>query len=104
MTINSVYGAGFSPFMTATGESKPPVAAGESGGVSDFSAVMASLAQQTASNLKAGEDAAMKGLQGQMPVQDVVQAVMTAQTSLQAALAIRDKTVSAYQSLTSMQI
>jgi flagellar hook-basal body complex protein FliE len=90
--------------MTATGQSKPAVPASETGSASDFSAVMASLAEQAASNLKAGEDASMKGLQGQMPVQDVVQAVMTAQTSLQTALAVRDKAVSAYQSLISMQI
>ncbi len=47
---------------------------------------------------------AIKGLQGQAPVQDVVQAVMKAQTSLQTALAIRDKAISAYQDLTRMTI
>ena len=47
---------------------------------------------------------AIKGLQGQAPVQDVVQAVMKAQTSLQTALALRDKAVTAYQDITRMPI
>jgi flagellar hook-basal body complex protein FliE len=47
---------------------------------------------------------AIKGIQGQAPVKDVVQAVMQAQTSLQTALAIRDKVVTTYQELTRMSI
>ncbi len=70
----------------------------------DFATVMADLAKQTASTLKASEDTAIKGIQGQAPLQDVVQSVMRAQTSLQTALALRDKAVSAYQSLISMSI
>ena len=47
---------------------------------------------------------AIKGIQGQAPVQEVVQAVMKAETSLQTALAIRDKAISAYQDLSRMAI
>ncbi len=65
---------------------------------------MADMANQTVSSLKTSEDMAIKGIQGQAPVQDVVQAVMTAQTSLQTAMAIRDKAISAYQDLTRMTI
>ncbi len=75
-----------------------------SAGATDFASVLSDLAKQTASTLKASEDTAMKGIQGQAPVQDVVQSVMRAQTSLQAALALRDKTVSAYQDLIKMAI
>jgi flagellar hook-basal body complex protein FliE len=70
----------------------------------DFASVLSSLASGTASSIKTGEELAIKGLQGQAPVQDVVQAVMKAQTSLQTALAIRDKAVSAYQDLIRMPI
>ncbi len=73
-------------------------------GATDFATVLSDLAKQTASTLKATEDTATKGIQGQAPVQDVVQSVMRAQTSLQAALALRDKTVSAYQDLIKMPI
>ncbi len=78
--------------------------AAASAGATDFASVLTDLAKQTASTLKASEDTAMKGIQGQAPVQDVVQSVMRAQTSLQAALALRDKTVSAYQDLIKMAI
>ncbi|MGO8953112.1 MAG: flagellar hook-basal body complex protein FliE [Rhodomicrobium sp.] len=73
-------------------------------GSADFSSVLANLASQTASAVKTSEDMAIKGIQGQAPVQDVVQAVMHAQTSLQTAMAIRDKAVSAYQDLIRMPI
>ncbi len=84
---------------------KPQTSNGaSSAGPNDFANVLSDLAKQTASTLKATEDTAMKGIQGQAPVQDVVQSVMRAQTSLQAALALRDKTVSAYQDLIKMPI
>jgi len=70
----------------------------------DFASVLSDLAKQTASTLKASEDTAIKGIQGQAPVQDVVQSVMRAQTSLQTAMALRDKAISAYQDLTRMPI
>ena len=75
-----------------------------SAGATDFASVLRDLAKQTATTLKASEDTAMNGIQGQASVQDVVQSVMRAQTSLQAALALRDKTVSAYQDLIKMPI
>jgi flagellar hook-basal body complex protein FliE len=55
-------------------------------------------------NLKAGEAAAISGLQGQTSVQNVVETVMTAERSLQTAISIRDKLVSAYQSISQMAI
>jgi flagellar hook-basal body complex protein FliE len=55
-------------------------------------------------NLKAGEAAAISGLQGQTPVQNVVESLMTAERSPQTAVSIRDKVVSAYQSISQMAI
>jgi flagellar hook-basal body complex protein FliE len=55
-------------------------------------------------NLKAGEAAAISGLQGQTPVQNVVESLMTAERSLQTAVSIRDRVVSAYQSISQMAI
>ena len=54
--------------------------------------------------LQAGESAAIQGVQGAMPTFKVVDAVMGAQRTLQQALAIRDKAVSAYQEITRMAI
>jgi flagellar hook-basal body complex protein FliE len=70
----------------------------------DFTSVLADMAKQAASTVRAGEDTAIKGIQGQAPVQEVVQSVMRAQTSLQTALALRDKAVSAYQDVIRMTI
>jgi flagellar hook-basal body complex protein FliE len=54
--------------------------------------------------VKTGEAAAIQGLQGSMPPFQVVESIMNAQRTLQAALAIRDKAVSAYQEITRMPI
>lgn len=70
----------------------------------DFSQVLGKVAADAVADLKGGEAAAISGLRGQMPVQDVVEAVMSAERSLQTALALRDKTVAAYQEISRMQI
>ena len=54
--------------------------------------------------LKSGEAAAIAGIQGKVSAQQVVQSIMTAEESLQAAIAIRDKVVSAYQEISRMAI
>jgi flagellar hook-basal body complex protein FliE len=54
--------------------------------------------------LKQGEAAAVGGMQGQMPMQDVVMKVMEAERVFAAAMAVRDKAVSAYLELSRMQI
>jgi flagellar hook-basal body complex protein FliE len=73
-------------------------------GGADFAQVLGNVANETMNNLKGGEAAAISGMRGQVPVQDVVEAVMSAERSLQTALALRDKTVSAYQEISRMQI
>ncbi len=93
----------FSP-LANTQPKKPLASAVQPGGSGDFASVLSDLAKQTASTLKATEDTAIKGIQGQAPVQDVVQSVMRAQTSLQTAIALRDKAVSAYQDIIRMPI
>ncbi|MDQ0326297.1 flagellar hook-basal body complex protein FliE [Rhodopseudomonas julia] len=73
-------------------------------GEADFGAVLANISGEALNTLKAGEAAAITGINGAMPVQDVVQAVMAAEQTLQASLAIRDKVVAAYQEISRMQI
>jgi flagellar hook-basal body complex protein FliE len=55
-------------------------------------------------SVKAGEAAAIQGLQGAMQPYKVVDAIMGAQRTLSSALAIRDKAVSAYQEISRMAI
>jgi flagellar hook-basal body complex protein FliE len=83
---------------------KPAGSSVQPGGSADFASVLSDLAKQTASTLKSSEDTAIRGIQGKAPVQEVVQSVIHAQTSLQTAIALRDKALSAYQELIRMPI
>ncbi len=103
MTIESISSL-FTPLGSIQSKKTASSAAAAASGSADFSTVLADLVKQTASTIKASEDTAIKGIQGQAPLQDVVRSVMDAQTKLQAAMALRDKAVSAYQDLTRMTI
>ncbi len=70
----------------------------------DFSKVLADVAGETVDALKAGEANAIQGINGQRSVQQVVDAVMNAEESLQTAIAVRDKLVGAYQEISRMAI
>jgi flagellar hook-basal body complex protein FliE len=73
-------------------------------GSSDFGAMMSKLSKEAVDNVKGAESMSVEGLAGKADVQAVVQAVMTAQESLQTALAIRDKAVAAFQEVSRMAI
>lgn len=70
----------------------------------DFGTVLKSMAGDAATTLRAGEEAAVAGITGSMPVQQVVEQVLAAERTLQTAIAIRDKMVSAYLEISRMQI
>ena len=69
-----------------------------------FSDAMAQVSQDAIDKVKQGEAAAIAGVDGQASVQQVVEAVMAAESTLQTAIAIRDKVVSAYQEISRMTI
>lgn len=73
------------------------------GAGSDFGQVFSQVGEAI-NTLKAGESAAISGLQGQTSVQYVVESVMSAERSLQTMVSIRDKIVSAYQTISQMAI
>ena len=70
----------------------------------DFSDIMAQFAAGVRNDLRAGEAASIAGIQGKASTQQVVEAVMNAEQSLQTAVAIRDKVVAAYLELSRMAI
>jgi flagellar hook-basal body complex protein FliE len=70
----------------------------------DFVQVLADVSADAVNALKAGEAASISGLHGKASVQQVVEAVMSAEQSLHTVVAIRDKVVGAYQSLSQMAI
>jgi flagellar hook-basal body complex protein FliE len=80
------------------------VPAAAPGGSSDFSDIMAQLATSVRNDVRAGEAASIAGIQGKATTQQVVEAVMSAEQSLQTAVAIRDKVVAAYLELSRMAI
>lgn len=79
-------------------------ATGMANSQADFGSVLGDLAASAVDRLKHGEAAAIAGIQGTMPVQQVVEQVMEAERTLQASLAIRDKLVSSFLEISRMQI
>jgi len=69
-----------------------------------FSDMMAQVATNAVDTMKTGEAASIAGIQGKASVQQVVEAVMSAEQTLQTAIAIRDKVVAAYQEIARMAI
>jgi flagellar hook-basal body complex protein FliE len=90
----------------ATGSAVGTQAIGGAAAVSQasFGDMMAQVASNAVGTMKAGEAAAISGIQGNASVQQVVEAVMSAEQTLQAAIAIRDKVIAAYQEISRMAI
>jgi len=70
----------------------------------DFASMLVGMLSQTVSQVQVAEQAAIDGLHRKVPVQEVVEKVMTAEQSLQAAIAVRDKVVAAYLEISRMNI
>lgn len=75
----------------------------ESAGVG-FGEVLKKLASDSVDAVKAGEAAAIGGVQGQLPTHMVVDMVMRAERDLQTMIALRDKAVNAFQEISRMSI
>lgn len=70
----------------------------------DFGSMLARMAADTVDTLKTAEATSVAGITDKASVQQVVESVMAAEQSLQTALAIRDKAVSAYMEISRMTI
>lgn len=86
-------------------ESKPAASSAESA-IQDgsFSAMLANTASGAVNTLKSAESMSIAGIQGKATTREVVDAVMQAQQTLQTAVALRDKVVSAFLEITKMQM
>lgn len=69
-----------------------------------FAALVSEFATNTVLRLEQAEGLSVKALQGESNTREVVDAVMSAEQSLQTAIAIRDKIVSAYMEISRMSI
>jgi flagellar hook-basal body complex protein FliE len=111
MFVPSVSGAasvttGGAGSVGSLGLSSPTAVGGGAGAApaKDFGETLAQMISGAAATVKAGEATSLAGMQGQASVQQVVEAVMAADQSLQVAMSIRDKVVSAYLEISRMSI
>ncbi|WP_371347769.1 flagellar hook-basal body complex protein FliE [Ancylobacter sp. IITR112] len=99
-SISALRGAGATASTGATAAASGVRATGATG----FADMLADISGQAVGSLQGAEAAAITGLQGKASVQHVVQTIMAAETTLQTALAVRDKVVAAYQEISRMAI
>ena len=103
-TTGAVGGTGPTQLASAAPLGGTQAAAAGAAQAPDFGVALAEAAMNAANVLKAGEAASISGIRGQASVQQVVEAVMAAEQTLQSSIAIRDKVVSAYLEISRMQI
>ncbi len=70
----------------------------------DFADALKSAAADALHGLQGSELTAIRGIEGKADIQTVVDQVMAAERTLSAALAIRNKLISAWQDISHMQI
>jgi flagellar hook-basal body complex protein FliE len=81
----------------------PPAPAAAPGAAS-FDAVLGETMTRAVDRLENAEAMSLKAIRGEAETRDVADAVMSAEQSLQAAIAIRDKLVTAFLEVSRMQI
>jgi flagellar hook-basal body complex protein FliE len=73
-------------------------------GASDFSQFLSQAMDNAVSTMKSGEQMAAKQATGQTDIVSVVNAVNSAELTLDTVVAVRDKVISAYQNIMQMPI
>lgn len=106
--LSPIIGAGSSPraleMMPASGIPNVARTTAPETASADFGAVLGRLITDTADVLRTAEATSIRGIKSQASVQEVVESVLAAEQTLQAAIAIRDKVTSAYLELSRMAI
>lgn len=99
--VNSLFSdSALTGVETGTASSVSAAAAQGTGTQMSFAQVLGDMAN----TLKLGETKSFEAIQGKATTREVVDAVMNAEQSLQTAIAIRDKVVTAYLEIARMQI
>ena len=88
----------------ATGAHNAARSAAAEAASADFGSVLGRMITDTAGVLRTAEATSIMGVKGQASVQEVVESVLAAEQTLQAAIAIRDKVTAAYLELSRMAI
>lgn len=69
-----------------------------------FGEVMERTAMQTLETVRQGDQAAVAGLAGALPMQQVVEATMAMESAVKVTVAVRDRMVEAYQEILRMAV
>lgn len=103
--INSVSSAALAAAMreASTKEVAPSIAETDPSGAT-FADFVNSVGTNFSQSIKAAEQTSMDGMLGKASTREVVEAVMSADQTLQTAMAFRDKIVSAYLEIVKMPI
>lgn len=104
MALMSISSISSLPDLTMT----PSIGAAPAGAAAmpgaSFADALKQAMSSTVDTIKQGEAAALGGIQGTIPLQTVVDRVMEAERTMQAAISVRDKIISAYLDISKMQI
>lgn len=73
-------------------------------GAGSFAETLKAMGEDAVTNLKVAEGQSLAAVRGEVPTRDVVDSIMNAERTLQTAVAIRDKLVTAYLEIARMQI
>ena len=97
-------GSALTGVETGSANSVSAAAAQGTGSQVSFAQVMGDMATDMTNALKLSETKSFEAIQGKATTREVVDAVMNAEQTLQTAIAIRDKVVTAYLEIARMQI
>lgn len=104
--MKGTMGRALAAYMDALTRHRPdpaPAEAPPSGG-SSFDAVLRQELSAAVDSLARGEATAVAGVMGKASIQEVVEAVSSAELSLQKVTAVRDRVVAAYQEIMRMPV
>ncbi|AOF88522.1 flagellar hook-basal body complex protein FliE [Sinorhizobium sp. RAC02] len=103
--VNSLFSTGALSSVTNDTSSTVSSAAAQGTGTGmSFAQVMGDMATEATNSLRLSETKSFEAIQGKATTREVVDAVMNAEQTLQTAIAIRDKVVTAYLEIARMQI
>ncbi len=107
--IQPVTRVGIAPAGATDLGATPPVpvardVTGAAHGDVDFASLVGQAVADLAHKLRGAEVTSIAGVRGEASLQEVVETVMSAEQSLQSAIAVRDKIVSAYLEISRMAI
>ncbi|MGD0142879.1 MAG: flagellar hook-basal body complex protein FliE [Rhizomicrobium sp.] len=104
MTIAPAAAAAAYQALSNIGASAPSAATQAATPASSFSDFLSGAMNNAVSTMQTGEQMATKQVAGQADIVDVVNAVNSAELSLDTVVAIRDKVITAYQNIMQMPI